>query len=72
MKRGIRSRAEGDKSRATPKPGLRCVAMRVLADTTVDATPAPNTATQTQLGVANRSPLRKRHSGRASRRAERT
>jgi hypothetical protein len=32
------SRAEGDKSRATPKPGLRCVAMRVLADTAVDQT----------------------------------
>jgi hypothetical protein len=37
-----RSRAEGDKSRATPKPGLRCVAMRVLADTAVDVTDAGN------------------------------
>jgi hypothetical protein len=48
-----RSRAEGDKSRATPNPGLRCVAMRVLADTAVEVSHAPKTATQTQLGVAD-------------------
>src|SRR5262249_18745293 len=36
----IRSRVEGDKSRATPMPGLRCVAMRMLADTAVDVTAA--------------------------------
>src|SRR5215469_9180767 len=33
-----RSRVEGDKHIATPKPGPRCVALRVLADTSVDVT----------------------------------
>jgi hypothetical protein len=50
-----RSRAEGDKSRATPKPGLRCVAMRVLADTSVDVSDALKTVTRTQRGVSDRS-----------------
>src|SRR5438552_3168105 len=36
-----RSRAEGDKSIATLKPGPRCVALQVLADTSVDVTAAP-------------------------------
>src|SRR5439155_13498010 len=37
-----RSRAEGDKSIATPKTGPRCVAPRVLADTSVEKTGAGN------------------------------
>src|SRR5262245_58609156 len=47
---GKRSRAEGGKRRATPKPGLRRVAMSVLADTAVDATSASNASTQTYFG----------------------
>jgi hypothetical protein len=60
MAQGKRSRVEGDKSIATPKPGRRCVALRVLAHPSVDVSSAPNTATRTQLGVSDRRTLRQR------------
>jgi len=54
---GKHSRAEGDRSTETPKAGPRCVAPQVVADTSVDVTCAPNTATRTRRGVSDRSAL---------------
>jgi hypothetical protein len=50
-----RSRVEGDKSRATPKPASRCVALRVLADTSADVSAALFALTRTYAGVPDRS-----------------
>src|SRR5262249_18968945 len=52
---GNRSRVEGTKRMGTAKRGPRRVAGGGLVDTSVDVSDAPNTATRTQLGVADRS-----------------
>ena len=49
-----RSRAEGDISIVTPKPGPRCVALRVLADTAVDVTGERSIASAIAFGGADR------------------
>src|SRR5262249_27196505 len=56
---GKRSRAEGDKRRATPKPGLHCVARRALADTAVDVTAADWRNCGACGGDADRRAIRK-------------
>ena len=61
MRRDKRSRVKGDRSIATPKPGPRCVALRVLVGTSVDVSDAPKTVTRTQRGVSDR---RAKRSGR--------
>ena len=38
MRRGKRSPVMGDRSIATPKPGPRCAALRVLVGTSADGT----------------------------------
>src|SRR5262245_49314838 len=58
LPKGKRSRADGDKRRATPKPGLRCVAMRVLAYTAVDVSDAPSKTARKHIGLPDRSRLR--------------
>jgi hypothetical protein len=52
-----RSRAEGDKSIATRRPGPRCVPLKVLADTSVDVTSASKIMTQNCFGGRDRSAL---------------
>lgn len=55
MRRGKRSQVKGDRRIATPKPGPRCVALRVPVGTSGDVSDAPKTVTRTQRGVSDRS-----------------